>query len=83
MFMYKHLLVYMLIDSLSKVLFFSGDLPVFLQNQVESLTQHLRYCDSQKCFTQAEVQNLTEQKSLLLQQMQLVNQQILKYRVRL
>ena len=59
-----------------------GDLPTFLQNQVESLTQHLRYCDSQKCSNPVLLRNLTEQKNLLLQQMNLVNQQILKYRVR-
>ncbi len=60
----------------------AGDLPNFLRNQVESLTYHLRYCETLKCTSHAAVCNLSEQKNILLQQMSLVNQQILKYRVK-
>ena len=62
----------------------TGDLPSFLKNQVESLTSHLRFCESQKSsvkLSTASLQNLAEQRNLLMKQMSLVNEQILKYRV--
>ena len=62
-----------------------GDLPVFLTQQLEALTVHNRYCDG--CLVQPAlpIQAATllhQQKSLLEHQMRLMNQQILKYRVR-
>ena len=63
---------------------FLGDLPSFLKNQVDSLTSHLRFCESQSSSQRLSTEmskNLQEQRSLLLKQMNLVNDQILKYRV--
>ena len=62
----------------------SGDLPVFLTQQVESLTLHNRYCEGQLArpnLPHAALVKLHEQKSLLEHQMRLMNEQILKYRV--
>jgi hypothetical protein len=58
------------------------DLPMFLKTQVDSLTQHYRFCDSQQNIKVNEMisKNLMDQKNLLKQQMQLLNEQINKYR---
>lgn len=63
---------------------FLGDLPSFLKNQVDSLTSHLRFCENQQSSQRLSAEmskNLQDQRSLLLKQMNLVNEQILKYRV--
>ena len=62
-----------------------GELPMFLKSQVDSLTQHFRFCESQqsKASIGSELsKNLTEQRDILQQQMKLVNDQIMKYKVR-
>ena len=63
---------------------FLGDLPSFLKNQVDSLTSHLRFCENQLSSQRVSTEmskNLQDQRSLLLKQMNYVNEQILKYRV--
>ena len=61
-----------------------GDLPPFLKNQVDNLTWHLRFCDTQRTnpsLSSEVVANLNDQRTVLLQQMTLLNDQIRKYRV--
>ncbi|XP_011406766.2 PREDICTED: probable helicase with zinc finger domain [Amphimedon queenslandica] len=60
-----------------------GDLPPFLKNQVDNLTWHLRFCETQRTnpsLPSEVVANLNEQRTVLLQQMTLLNEQIRKYR---
>ena len=57
---------------------------MFLTQQVEALTLHNRYCEGQLTrpnLPHAALMKLHEQKNLLEQQMRLMNEQILKYRV--
>ena len=69
--------------SLAMVLIFPGDLPPFLKSLVDSLVQYMRYCDTQmtSATNTTMIDNLKFQKNLLMKQMEITNNLILKYRV--